>query len=65
MRKDGGHSGRPLKPKEGLNEPPKALVTGVGSFVISLSTRPTEFADSPAGPTASRGGRGRRDDKAI
>jgi hypothetical protein len=26
-----------------LNGPPKALVAGVGSFVISLSTRLTEF----------------------
>src|SRR5580704_939919 len=48
----------PTQAKEGLNGPPKALVAGVGSFVISLSTRPTEFA----APTASRG---RRDDKDL
>ena len=29
-----GKRGRPLKPKEGLNGPPKALVAGVESFVI-------------------------------
>ncbi len=29
---------RPLKPKEGLNGPPKALVAGVASLVISLPT---------------------------
>ena len=29
---------RPLKPKEGLNGPPKALVAGVASLVISPPT---------------------------
>jgi hypothetical protein len=47
-----GKRGRPLKPKEGLNGPPKALVAGVESFVISLSTRPTESAAPNEQPPA-------------
>ncbi len=39
-----GKRGRPLKPKEGLNGPPKILVAGVASFVIHLSTRLRESA---------------------
>src|ERR1700733_10274013 len=39
-----GEACRPLKPKEGLNGPPKALVAGVASFVIHLSTRLRELA---------------------
>jgi hypothetical protein len=39
-----GKRGRPLKPKEGLNGPPKTLIAGVASFVIHLSTRLRESA---------------------
>ena len=39
-----GKRSRPLKPKEGLNGPPKTLVAGVASFVIHLSTRLRESA---------------------
>ena len=39
-----GKCGRALKPKEGLNGPPKTLIAGVASFVIHLSTRLRESA---------------------
>ena len=43
-RELGGSSGRPLKPKQGLNGPPKTLVAGVASFFSPLSTRLRESA---------------------
>jgi hypothetical protein len=41
-----GRRGSPFKPNEGLNGAPKAFVAGAVSFVILLSTRPSEFGCS-------------------